>query len=70
MNDDLAKRHSERFGKVGIGYPLRVAEAYGGDLAAASRDTDKEVATKVHIWELMHCIEPRDWLAVDKGLDE
>ena len=52
MNDGLAKNHSERFGKVSAGYPLRIAEAYGGDLASASRDTDKEVATRVGIGSL------------------
>jgi hypothetical protein len=34
----LARRHSERFRKVSDRYPLRVAEAYKGDLSRALRE--------------------------------
>ena len=62
------EEHSIRFRRVGSGYAHAVALAYDGDLAAAARATNEEVAAKVREWEVAHGIEPRDWVAI--GRDE
>lgn len=66
--DDLRRAHSERFRAASNRYPLRVSEAYSGDLAAAGRDDDETVAARVAQWERAQGLEPRDWTA--KGEDE
>jgi hypothetical protein len=43
--------------------PLRVAEAYGGDLRAAA-DSNVQVAERVAVWEREHGLEPLDWTAI------
>ena len=71
-DDDLAARHLRRFRRVSNRYPRTVAEAYGGDIAAADADSDEEVADRVREWELSEGIEPRDWYAIgreDEGRD-
>jgi hypothetical protein len=50
VTDDLAHRHSERFGRVSYRYPRCVAEAYDGALARAANDTDEDVAATVAAW--------------------
>lgn len=45
--DPLAVAHSERFRKMGNGYPRLVAGAYSGDLRRAMADTDEAVAATV-----------------------
>jgi hypothetical protein len=62
----LGIRHSERFRRVSNGYPRRVAEAYGGDLADAMADTDEEVAAMVRDWEKSQGLEVRDWGAIGR----
>jgi hypothetical protein len=67
MNEhELAARHSSRFRAVSNRYPRRVAEAYGGDLAAAMVASDDEVAVRVAAWERSHGIEPRDWPTIGR----
>jgi hypothetical protein len=76
--DDVARHgeaavsHSERFRKVSNRYPHVVAEAYGGDLARAARDTDEQVAETVATWERAQGVEVRDWPAIgrEEGRDE
>ena len=63
-----AVRHSMRFRRVSTRYPLRVTEAYDGDIARAAADTDEQVAAKVAEWERRQGLEPRDWRAI--GADE
>jgi len=60
----LAVAHSIRFRRVSNRYPRRVAEAYGGDLAAAAAATDIEVAEQVARWELANGLPVRSWNAV------
>ena len=64
--DDLPLSHSKRFRKVSNRYPHRVAEAYGGDIAAAAGATDDEVAERVRRWELERGLEPRDWTVMGR----
>lgn len=69
MNDEPDARavaHSNRFRTVANRYPLRVTEAYGGDIAAAGRDTDEQVARRVTEWEQAQGITPRDWAAIGR----
>ena len=61
---DVAGDHAKRFERVSSGYPDRVAEAYGDDLARASAHEDAEVATTVRAWELTQGMEPIDWWAI------
>jgi hypothetical protein len=63
---DLATAHSARFRKVANRYPLRVTNAYGGDLAAVAQDTDAQVAARVAAWEREQGMEPRDWVAIGR----
>ena len=49
----MDSEHAIRFGKVASEYPRVVSEAYGGDLAAAARDTDE--------------LEPHDWVAIGRA---
>ena len=68
--NDPAIQHSLRFRKVANGYPARVIEAYEGDLAAAARDSDEQVAERVRQWEMAHHCGPIDWVwlgQVDEG---
>jgi hypothetical protein len=60
----LARRHSERFRKVSNRYPLRVAEAYKGDLSRALSDSDDQVAATVAAWERRQGLEVTDWEAL------
>jgi hypothetical protein len=60
--------HSERFRRISNRYPRRVSDAYGGDLARAMADSDKQVAGTVAAWETSQGLEPRDWIAI--GIDE
>ena len=53
--------HSLRFRKVSTLYPRLVAKAYDGDIAAATADSDDDVAAIVAAWERAHGLEPRDW---------
>jgi hypothetical protein len=55
--------HSQRFRRVANRYPRRVAEAYGGDLARASGDSDDQVAANVAEWERAHGMFSGDWRA-------
>ena len=64
MFGELGVRHSERFRKVANRYPLRVTEAYGGDIERAAADTDEQVAAKVAEWERRQGLVPRDWSAI------
>ena len=60
----LARRHSERFRKVSNRYPLRVAEAYKGDLSRALSDSNEEVAATVAAWERRQGLDVTDWALV------
>lgn len=60
-DDDVATAHSIRFRKVSNRYPLRVAEAYGGDLRRAMAGTDEQVAATVAEWERESGMIVRDW---------
>jgi hypothetical protein len=53
--------HSIRFRRVSNKYPHRVAEAYGGDIAAAAADDDATVAERVAEWEAAQGTVVRDW---------
>ena len=61
-----AIQHSTRFRVVSTLYPLRVTEAYRGDLAAAAGASDDEVAVKVAEWERSEGLEPKDWQAIGR----
>jgi hypothetical protein len=63
-----AIQHSLRWRAVSNRYPLRVAEAYGGDIARALAESDEEVAATVAAWERAQGLEPRDWRA--RGAEE
>lgn len=65
-NDPLMNDHSARFRQVSTLYPRRVAEAYGGDIAAAAQDGDVTVAQRVRNWEIDQGIEPMDWIAIGR----
>ena len=66
--DPLGVAHLNRFRQLGGDvYPSRVAEVYGRDLAAAAADTDEQVAAKVGVWEIIHWIDPIDWVAVGES---
>jgi len=56
--------HLHRFGQVSAKYPHIVAQAYGGDLAAAHAATDQQVADRVRAWEVAQGREPSDWVAI------
>jgi len=58
--------HSMRFRKTSNRYPLRVTEAFDGNIARAAGCTDREVAERVREWELAHDLEPRDWPAIGR----
>ena len=58
------RRHSIRFRKVSNRYPLRVAEAYSGDLDRAMAASDEQVAAVVAAWERQHGLKPRSWAAI------
>jgi hypothetical protein len=60
----LSRRYSERFRKVSKRYPLRVAEAYKGDLSRALTDSDEEVAATVAAWERRQGLDVTDWALV------
>lgn len=64
----LAVAHSKRWRAVSNRYPHCVAEAYGGEIARALRESDADVAAAVAAWERAHGLEPRDWYAI--GRDE
>lgn len=69
----LAVLHSTRFRRVANRYPRTVAEAYGGDVAAAALDSDEEVAERVAAWEAAIGITPLDWPAIsasERGDDD
>jgi hypothetical protein len=71
MSDKSA--HSTRFRRVSNRYPLRVAEAYEGDLARAALDSDEQVAATVAAFEREHGLPVRDWPAIgraERGDDE
>lgn len=57
----LSVAHSVRFRRVSNGYPRRVAEAYGRDIAAAAADDDATVAQRVAEYERAHGLPVRDW---------
>ena len=65
MTDEI--QHSIRFRLVSTLYPIRVTEAYGGDLAAAADASDDEVAAKVGEWERSQGLETRDWPAIGRA---
>jgi hypothetical protein len=56
-------RYSERFRKVSHRYPRRVAEAYGGDLTRAMKDSDDKFKATVTAWERRHGLKVTDWIA-------
>jgi hypothetical protein len=56
--------HILRFRKVSNYYANAVTRAYRKDHAAAARDSDEQVATKVREWEISEGIEPRDWVKI------
>jgi len=58
--------HSLRFRRVSNRYPRTVAEAYDGDIKAAMRATDEEVAERVADWERANGHPVRDWLAIGR----
>ena len=58
------RRHSIRFRKVSTRYPLRVTEAYNGDIERAAADSDEHVAAVVTAWERQHGLRPRNWAAI------
>ena len=60
------EQHTRRFRAVSDRYPRRVAQAYGGDLAAAARATDTEVARRVREFEVSEGFEPTDWEAISR----
>lgn len=41
-------------------YPLRVAEAYRGDVELAAADSDEQVAATVAAWEQANALAPLD----------
>jgi hypothetical protein len=53
-----------RFRDVSRRYPVRVAQAYDGDLERAMADTLDQVAATVAAWETEHGIVPFDWPAI------
>ena len=59
--------HNTRFRRVANRYPMRVNEAYGGELAAAAHDDDAAVAAWVRTYEISIGLEPRDWAAIGKS---
>lgn len=58
------RRHSTRFRRVSNRYPLRVAEAYSGDLKRAMAPSDEQDAAVVAAWERQRGRRPRDWAAI------
>ena len=56
--------HSLRFRRVSTRYPLRVTEAFGGDIALAMSLNDVEVEDVVAAWEREQGWTPTDWHAV------
>ena len=60
----IATRHSERFRRVSNRYPLRVAEAYKGDLSRALSDSNEVVAATVAAWERRQGLDVTDWALV------
>jgi hypothetical protein len=62
----LERQHSDRFRRVATRYPLRVAEAYEGDIAKAAKDTDEQVAATVRAWEIREGLAPRDWRRIGR----
>lgn len=62
----VATAHAIRFREVSTRYPRRVAEAYGGDIAAAAAATDAQVAGRVAAWEIAQGLTPRDWRAIGR----
>ena len=57
-----------RFQKVSKLYPVLVDQAYGGydGLEAAMGDTDEQVASRVHAWEIAQGREPQNWVAIGR----
>jgi hypothetical protein len=53
-----------RFRAVSNRYPLRVTEAYGGDIQRAAADTDEQIAATVAQWERSQGLSSRDWRAI------
>jgi hypothetical protein len=53
-----------RFCDVSRRYPVRVAQAYDGDLERALADTLQQVAATVAAWEIAHGIGPFDWAEI------
>jgi hypothetical protein len=60
----LAVYHSNRFRRVGNGFPSMVAAAYGGDIAKALGDTDDQVFAKVRAWQKREGREPENLRAI------
>lgn len=65
--DRALAAHYKRFWKVSNRYPLRVVDAYDGDLSAAARDDDATVAERVAEWERANGLEPPDWPAIGRA---
>ncbi len=67
----LAVYHSNRFRRVGNGFPRMVATAYGGDIAKALGDTDDQVFAKVRAWQKRQGYQPENLraLALEGGAD-
>jgi hypothetical protein len=59
--DPVVIAHRWRFRNVDIRYPLRVTEAYDGDLEQAAADSDELVAGRVARWEREQVLTIRDW---------
>jgi hypothetical protein len=66
---DRGLQHSARFRRVSNRYPLRVTEAYDGDIAAAAADDDATVAALVAEWERARGLPVTDWAGLGLGED-
>ncbi len=59
--EGFSTAHSFRFRAFATGYPRMVALAYDGDIFAAMRRRDKQVARRVVAWAKREGWPPRDY---------
>jgi hypothetical protein len=64
QSSKLSVYHSNRFRRVGNGFPRIVATAYGGDIAKALGDTDGQVFAKVRAWQKREGRQPENLRAI------
>jgi len=64
QRSQLAIYHSNRFRRVGNGFPSMVGAAYGGDIAKALGDTDDQVFAKVRTWQKRQGRQPENLRAI------